>query len=64
MRFVLTINLGNDAMQTQRDISEALRALASRLVRNETRYPVDGDGGSITDDNGNRVGAWHVESER
>lgn len=64
MRFVLTINLGNEAMQTASDIARALRDTASKLVQGGYgNLASDGDSGPIRDDNGNRVGSWHVEGE-
>ena len=64
MRFTLSIELGNDAMQTQYDIARALIDTGSRLLRVPNasgRTPLDGDSGIVRDDNGNRVGGWHVE---
>lgn len=59
MQFTLTIELGNDAMQTRADIESALRKLGQ-----DCRYmsdpPEDGDEGRIMDDNGNSVGKWEV----
>jgi hypothetical protein len=67
MRFVLTLELGNDAMQTQGDIARALRAVVwgmsvERLGTGRT--PEIGDSGPIRDVNGNRVGSWHVEESK
>jgi hypothetical protein len=61
MRFVLTIELGNEAMQTQNDLARALAALGRTLLVCGDRTPDNGDAGSVRDDNGNRVGGWHVE---
>lgn len=66
MKFILTIELGNEAMQTQGDLVDALRNLAvvfgaSDTVRTRQREPQIGDSGPIYDANGNRVGGWHVE---
>lgn len=62
MRFVLTLELGNDAMQTASDIARALRETASKLVQGGYDNVANvGDAGPIRDDNGNRVGGWHVE---
>ncbi len=61
MKFVLTINLGNEAMQTQEDIAQALHHLGQMLHTHMARFPEAGDLGVIRDANGNRVGGWHVE---
>lgn len=58
MRFVLTINLENEAMSTGLDLTDALERTASRIPHN----PTPGDSGSIYDQNGNRVGNWRIES--
>ena len=58
MRFLLSIELGNDAMRTRKDIVRALRSVATSMVGG---VPEDGDSGAIRDENGNRVGGWHVE---
>lgn len=52
--FTLTIECGNEAMKSYRDISAALRRLADRL---ETKEPREG---YIRDLNGNTVGAFEV----
>ena len=51
--FTLRIKLGNDAMQTQEDVGEVLRAVANRLD-----YVMDRSNGEIRDYNGNKVGEW------
>ena len=58
MRFVLTIELGNDAMRKGSHIKSELREFASKL---EGGTPRVGDSGSLRDVNGNRVGSWHVD---
>ena len=67
MQFTLTIELGNDAMQTANDIEGVLRKLGQRLPY-ISDPPEDGDEGSIMDDNGNKVGSWSIterqENER
>ncbi len=50
-------------MQDKYQLASALRDLASKLVRYS---PVSataeiGDTGLVHDENGNRVGAWHVD---
>jgi hypothetical protein len=67
-RFTLTIELGNDAMRTWRDIGNELEALAETLhERDEVigggdaePVSVEDDIGAIRDVNGNRVGRWTV----
>ncbi len=60
MRFVLTIELGNEAMSSQDEIALALRAVADRLLHKGA--PDVGDRAPIRDANGNTVGMWIVES--
>lgn len=52
--FTLTIKLGNDAMQTRRDIADALRAVVDKLESGALD-------GKIFDTNGNKVGSWEVK---
>lgn len=63
MRFVLTIELGNDAMQDAGDIASVLRKTAKLICPPGGAFdePKAGDAGPIHDENGNRVGGWHVE---
>ena len=56
-KFQLTIKLGNDAMQSPRDVVAALRAVADRLEVESFRF---NDSGIIRDVNGNNVGSWGV----
>lgn len=65
MRFVLTIDIGNEAMTTAGDIANALRK-TSQLIREGgySHTPAVGDSGPILDDNGNRCGSWHVDGGR
>jgi hypothetical protein len=56
--FTLTITVGNDAMQTRRDIAKALRAVAERLA---SPYGETTDDGAIFDLNGNKVGRWAID---
>lgn len=61
MRFTLTINLGNDAMQSTVHVVDALRRVATTMMLvvgpESTLGP---DRGIIQDDNGNTVGEWKV----
>lgn len=60
MKFVLQIELGNDAMMTRLDIARTLQKLATKLYAS-VGEAMEGDGGALYDDNGNCVGGWHVE---
>ena len=62
MKFTLTIELGNDAMQTRADIEEALRKLGQNLRHMSDPPEIDDEGG-ILDINGNNVGAWSIDAE-
>jgi len=69
-RFVLKINLGNDAMQTSGDVAEALWCVyrnlngltAARVCSGDVKLRVT-DEGQIMDVNGNTVGNWEVKGE-
>jgi hypothetical protein len=52
--FVLTIELGNSAMQTKKDIANSL-FYVSRLLR-----VTEEDSGQILDNNGNNIGKWEI----
>jgi hypothetical protein len=56
--FKLTIELGNDAMETNTDVARALTQVVKKI--RESRL---NDAGSIRDDNGNTVGEWSFEEE-
>jgi hypothetical protein len=65
MTFKLSIDLGNDGMQSAEDIAVSLIALAGRLrmrgIGGNIRYPITSrDGAKIMDYNGNSVGKWEV----
>lgn len=58
MTFTLTIELGNDAMQTGFDVTRVLVEVGYKL----DRHPLTKvDGGNILDANGNSVGQWEVK---
>lgn len=59
MDFQLTIRLGNDTMQTARDLAEALRDAAQIVESYYNGLSKDGLH-SIRDVNGNTVGQWQV----
>jgi len=54
--FCLTINIGNEAMQSADDIADALDAAAMH-VRERREYPC-----MIKDVNGNNVGIWQINT--
>ncbi len=62
MKFTLTIELGNDAMQNSFDVARALKKTADRLemlkLGKEFRKS---ESGNISDDNGNTVGKWEAK---
>lgn len=61
-RFVLSIDLENEAMQDQHDVALALRGVADRLSKLiSTRFGPYGLEGKILDVNGNSVGKWEVK---
>lgn len=58
-KFILEIDLGNDAMDNSADVAKALKDISERLERAEydfAQYLVRG----ISDVNGNYVGSWRV----
>ena len=55
--FTLTIELGDDAMQNNFDVSEALRETAEH-VELSAHPDLYRDSGIIKDVNGNTVGRW------
>jgi hypothetical protein len=57
MKIQFTIELGNDAMQTPREVADAIRRALSR--RDPDKPLTDPEAaGVILDVNGNRVGRW------
>ena len=69
MKFVLTIALENEAMQTPGDVAEALwhvyhklNKLTSARLGGAPKLRVT-DAGAIADVNGNTVGNWEVKGE-
>lgn len=58
--FTLTIELGNDAMQTGADVAEALRRLAHRLEDDDAYGELKPTSQRIKDRNGNTVGQFTV----
>jgi len=58
-QFVLKITLGNEAMQTGRDVSSALKKVSTLIE--EDRVLNSGENWTVHDMNGNIVGCWRVE---
>lgn len=59
MKFTLSIELGNEAMQDSEDVAHALRTVAGKVA--EYYAPLEGgERGSIRDLNGNTCGSWEV----
>lgn len=56
--FNLSLRLDNAAMSTPEDVADALRRVAGWIEEYATL--TDGEGLSILDQNGNRVGEWSV----
>lgn len=54
-KFILQIELGNEAMQNKEDIVEALRKYAANI-----EYDLNERDGFIRDRNGNRVRHWKI----
>ena len=62
MTFILTVELGNDAMRTHGDVANAIVASLSRAaVRSGKHDMVKHEEGTVLDVNGNSVGHWDVE---
>jgi hypothetical protein len=62
MKFSLSIELGNDAMQSGFDVATALEAAAAYIhdLSENTGALEAQDGAAIFDTNGNRVGFWAI----
>lgn len=58
-KFVLSVDLGNAAMQTKDDVADALMAVAKRIRREGSDQRADKH--SVTDLNGNSCGQWSFE---
>jgi hypothetical protein len=62
--FKLTIELGNDAMQTENDVARVMREWIRRNTGQGSGAQFSmqpGRSGVIRDENGNKVGRWEVE---
>lgn len=65
MKFTLTIKMGNDAMNSARDLSAAVSKVAHSILRYEADVDEDGFKGkvivsNVLDENGNKVGRWEI----
>jgi hypothetical protein len=60
MKFLIEIEMGNEAMLTRNDLERAMVRLAN--LKNMSDPPEDGDGGFIYDINGNRAGKWEISA--
>jgi hypothetical protein len=64
MKFQLTIELGNAAMQDNHDVAKALRGVADRLSKFvSTGWNPYAQDGTIKDDNNNTVGGWELKHD-
>lgn len=63
MKFVLTIELGNDAMRRASHVAKALKREAERILddAHSAKGELEGLTRRIRDDNGNTVGEWLFE---
>ena len=63
MKFTLTIDLGNDAMQTYADLRAALKYVSAytREYRGRDEALEPYDNALVRDVNGNTVGGWTIE---
>lgn len=61
MKFTLTIELGNDLMQTSEDIGAALVRYGRKFIEGADGIDVR-DSGKVQDINGNTVGEWTVSA--
>lgn len=59
MKFTLEIELGNAAMQTQRDIKTAIKGAFTGAAFEDHPFKAM-DSGIVRDINGNKVGKWEV----
>lgn len=60
MTFTLTIDLGNDAMQTPADVAGILRGMLADDTFDSVD-PFERDTRKVFDANGNSVGKWEVK---
>jgi hypothetical protein len=67
MKFMVSINLGNDAMQDGFDIAAALRKIADQIQSYNTEdldaSASDSANMRIRDFNGNTVGFWKIAND-
>ena len=58
MKFVLTVQLGNERMKTGEDVGRLLKDISEVIEHFEFTQGVSS---SVSDDNGNKVGKWSIE---
>lgn len=61
MKFMMEVELGNDAMTTINDVAATLRITSKKL--RDYEKPLAGETGRIMDRNGNSVGRWCFTEE-
>lgn len=61
MKFELTISLGNDAMNNEQDLADAIRKVANSVEQFSITPGSTIIGGTTRDENGNKVGTWFVQ---
>ena len=65
LKFKVELDLGNEAMLTIGDVNVAWQRTIADYLREHAHHwrthLVEGDGGVLHDENGNRVGVWGVE---
>jgi hypothetical protein len=52
-KLVLTINIGNDDVQTRDDVARVIKQHLTKIANK--------DSGKIMDDNGNSIGKWEYQ---
>jgi hypothetical protein len=61
VKFELTISLGNDAMNNEQDLADAIRKVANSVEQFSIEAGSTIIGGTTRDENGNKVGTWFVQ---
>ncbi len=65
MKLILEVELGNDAMQSVHDVNLAVQRSLSKFAMANDGFDMkldEGDGSTVVDENGNRVGTWVVST--
>lgn len=63
MKFVLEINMGNEAMSRRGHLANAIREVANKVLNSRDFFCVEGTEHAIMDLNGNKVGHWKLVDE-